>query len=174
METNVTPVTTNSVGLRYGLLTGLVSILFSFGLNVLHQESSPARYLSFVILIGGIVLAMIHFKQQNQGFMSFGQGVGIGGILSAVVGLMSGIFAYVYTTFIDPEMMSRISEKVRADMESRGGMTDEQIDQAVAISGKFMNGPFMLVAALLGTVLIGVLLSLVISAFIKNARPEFE
>ena len=174
METNATPVTTTSVGLRYGMLTGLVSILFSFGLNIMHQESSPARYISFAIMIGGIVLAMNAFKQQNQGFMSYGQGIGIGTVLSAVTGLMSGIFAYVYMTFVDPEMMVRITEKMRTDMEARGGMTDEQIDQAITMSGKFMNGPFMLVFALLGSILIGVLLSLVISAIIKNAQPEFE
>lgn len=174
METNTTPVSTTSVSLRFGLLTGLVSILFSFGLNVMHQEGSPARYITFAILVGGIVLAMNYFKQQNQGFMSFGQGVGIGAVSSAVVGLMSGIFAYVYMTFIDPEMLGRITDKIRTDMETRGGMTDEQIDQAVTMSGKFMNGPFMVGAALLGTILLGVLLSLVISAFIKNAQPEFE
>ncbi|GAB3741418.1 hypothetical protein GCM10027594_21140 [Hymenobacter agri] len=174
METNTTSVTTSSVGLRYGILTALVSIIFSFGLNVMHQESSPARYLSFAILIAGIVLAMNHFKQQNQGFMSFGQGVGIGAVVSAVVGLLSGIFAYIYMTFIDTDMLVRITDKIRTDMEARGGMSDEQIDQAVAMSSKFMNGPFMIGAALLGTVLMGVLLSLVISAFIKNAQPEFE
>ena len=174
METITTPVTTTPVALRYGMLTGLVSILFSFGLSIMHQESSPARYISFAILIGGIVFAMNTFKQQNQGFMSYGQGLGIGTVLSAVVGLMSGIFTYVYMTFIDTEIMGRITEKMRTDMEARGGMTDEQIDQAIAMSGKFMHGPFMLVFALLGSILIGVLLSLVISAFIKNAQPEFE
>jgi hypothetical protein len=174
METNTTPATTSSVGLRYGLLTGLVTVLVSFGLNVMHQESSPARYLSFAVLIGGLVLAMNYFKQHNQGFMSYGQGLGIGAVLSAVVGAISGIFAYVYMNFIDTDMLSRITEKMRADMEARGGVSDEQIDQAVAMSSKFMNGPVMVGAALLGTVLIGVLLSLVISAIIKNAQPEFE
>lgn len=174
METNATPVTTSSVGLRYGLLTGLVTVLLSFGLNVMHQESSPARYLSFAVLVGGLVLAMNYFKQHNQGFMSYGQGIGIGAVLSAVVGAISGIFAYVYMNFIDTDMLSRITEKMRADMEARGGLSDEQIDQAVAMSGKFMNGPVMVGAALLGTLLIGVLLSLVISAIIKNAQPEFE
>ena len=174
METTTTPVTTTSAGLRYGLLTGLVSILFSFGLNVMHQENSPARYVTFAILVGGLVLAMKYFKEHNQGFMSFGQGIGIGAVLSAVVGLLSGIFAYVYMNFIDTDMLGRITEKMRADMEARGGVSDEQIDQAVAMSSKFMNGPLMVGAALLGTVLLGVLLSLVISAFIKNAQPEFE
>ncbi|MBF9144189.1 DUF4199 domain-containing protein [Hymenobacter properus] len=174
METNTTPVTTSSVGLRYGLLTGLVSTLFSFALNIMHQESSPARYLSFAILVGGLVLAMNHFKQQNRGFMSYGQGLGIGAVLSAVVGAISGIFAYIYMNFVDPDMLGRITEKMRADMEARGGLSDEQIDQAVTMSSKFMNGPVMVGAALLGTLLIGVLLSLVISAIIKNAQPEFE
>lgn len=174
METTTTPVTTTSVGLRYGLLTGLVSIIFSFGLNITHQESSPARYISFVILIAGLVLAMKNFKLQNQGFMSFGQGIGIGTVLSAVVGLLTGIFAYVYMSFIDPEMMGRITDKMRADMEARGGVSDEQIDQAIAMSSKFTNGPFMVLAAVLGTLLLGVLMSLVISAFVKNAQPEFE
>ena len=174
METNATSVSTTSVGFRYGLLTALVSILCSFALNIMHQESSPARYLTFAILIGGLVLAMNYFKQQNRGFMGFGEGVGIGAALSAVVGLLSGIFAYVYMTFIDTEMMTRMTDKLRADMEARGGLSDEQIDQAVAMSSKFANGPFMIFAALLGTILIGVLLSLVISAFIKNAQLEFE
>lgn len=174
METNATPVSTTSVGLRYGLLTGLVSIIISFGLFVSHQESSPLRYVTFVVLIAGMVLAMNTFKQNNQGFMSFGQGVGIGTVLSAVVGLLSGIFSYVYMSIIDPEVVGRMTEKIRADMEARGGMSDEQIDQALAISGKMMNGPFMMVAALLGTVFFGVILAMIIAAFIKHAQPEFE
>ena len=174
METNSTPVTTTSVGLRYGLLTGLVSILISFGLFAAHQETSPLRYATFAVLIAGLVLAMNYFKQHNHGFMSFGQGVSIGAVLSAVVGLLSGIFSYVYMNVIDPEVVGRMSEKIRADMEARGGMSDEQIDQAMAMSGKFMNGPFMLVAALLGTILIGVILAMIVSAFMKHAQPEFE
>ena len=174
METNTTPVSTTSVGLRYGLLTGLVSIIISFGLFASHQEISPLRYATFAVLIAGLVLAMNSFKQSNQGFMSFGQGVGIGAALSAVVGLLSGIFSYVYMNLIDPEVVGRMTEKIRADMEAKGGMSDEQIDRAMAMSSKMMNGPFMLVAALLGSILIGVILAMVVSAFIKHAQPEFE
>ncbi|GAA4036214.1 hypothetical protein GCM10022409_21450 [Hymenobacter glaciei] len=174
METNTTPVSTTSVGLRYGLLTGLVSIIISFGLFVAHQENSPLKYATFAVLIAGMVLAMNAFKQSNQGFMSFGQGVGIGAVLSAVVGVLSGIFSYVYMNIIDPEVVGRMTEKIRADMEARGGMSDEQIDQAMAMSAKMMNGPIMIVTALLGTILVGVILAMIISAFVKHAQPEFE
>ena len=174
METNGTPVTTTSVGLRYGLLAGLVGVIISFGQFAAHMENSPLKYLSYVVLAGGIVLAMRQFKASNYGFMSFGQGVGIGTLVSAVVGVISAVFAYAYFNIIDPEIVGRMVEKARADMEARGGASEEQIDQGIAMMSKFMNGPLMMVIVVLSSVLLGVLLSLVFSAFIKHSKPEFE
>lgn len=174
MEKNLASVSPASVGMRYGLLTGLVSIIISFGLFAARMEQSPLRFVSFLVLLGGIVLAMRYYKENNQGFMSFGEGLGIGAMLSAAVGVLSAIFSYVYLNFIDPEVLSRMMDKARTDMEARGGMSDEQIDQGMAMAGKFMNGPIMMVAVVLGSVFFGVLLALVVSAFIKHAKPEFE
>ncbi|HEX8327834.1 MAG TPA: DUF4199 domain-containing protein [Hymenobacter sp.] len=174
MESNVTPVTSTSVGLRYGLLAGLVSIIFSFGLYAAKMENSPLKYVGSVLLVVGIVLAMREFKASNHGFMSFGQGVGIGALVSTVVGVLSAIFAYVYFNIIDPTIVERMMEKARTDMEARGGMSDEQIDAGMAMAGKFMNGPMMMLIVVLSSVLLGVVLSLIISAFIKHSKPEFE
>ncbi|GAB3326753.1 DUF4199 domain-containing protein [Hymenobacter humi] len=174
MEANSTPVSATSVGLRYGLLTGLISVIISFGLFALSMEQSPLRYVSFLVLIGGMVMAMRHFKENNYGFMSFGQGVGIGTLISAVVGALSAIFTYFYMNIIDPDVVGRMTEKMRADMEARGGMSDEQIDQAMALSGKFMNGPIMIAVVLFTSIFFGLLIALVVSAFIKHSKPEFE
>jgi hypothetical protein len=174
METNATPVTTTSVGLRYGLLTGLISIIISFGLFAAHMEQSPLRFISFAVLVGGLVMAMRHFKENNHGFMSFGEGVGVGAVLSAVVGVLSAIFTYVYMNFIDTDVVTRMMDKARSDMEARGGLTDEQIDQGMAMAGKFMNGPIMMAIVVVSSLLMGLLLSLVVSAIIKNSKPEFE
>jgi hypothetical protein len=174
METNATSVTPTSVGLRYGLLTGLITVIISFALFAIQMEQSPLRYVSFVVPVGGMVMAMRYFKESNQGFMSFGQGVGIGTVISAVGGVLSAIFTYVYMNIIDPEVMGRMMEKARADMEARGGMTDEQIDQGMAMAGKFMNGPIMIIGVVLGSLFFGVLLGLLVSAFMKHAKPEFE
>ena len=174
MEANSTPVTTTSVGMRYGLLTGLISIFLSFGLFALNMEQSPLRFASFVVLVGGMVMAMRYFKEANGGFMSMGQGVGIGTILSAVVGALTGIFTYFYMNVIDPDVVGRMMDKARADMEAKGNLSDEQIDQGLAIAGKFMNGPLMVAGALLGTLFFGLLIALVISAFLKHSKPEFE
>lgn len=174
MESSTKPVTTSAVGIRYGLLTGLVSILFSFvQLSFISDPETPLRWLSIVILVVGIVLAHKQYKQANSGFMSYGEGLGIGVIVSAVSGVLGGIFSYIYLTFIDPGYMQRVMELTRSRMEEKG-MDDAQIDQAMGMAEKFSTGPLSAVFAVVGALFIGFLLSLIVSAFTKNARPEFE
>ena len=167
-------ITPSAVGLRYGLLTGLVSIIISFGVNASHMENSPLRFLTSVVLIVGIVLAQREFKQRNAGFMNYGEGLGIGMITSAVVGVLSAIFTYIYTSFVDPEIMTRAMEKARADMEAKGNLSDAQIEQAMAMSAKFTSGPILWAIVIIGSIIIGLIISLITSAIIKNSKPEFE
>ena len=69
METTpaIAPVTTASVGLRYGLLTGLASTIVSFALNAMQLEQSPAKWLSFIVLVGGVVVAQRFYKETTPG-----------------------------------------------------------------------------------------------------------
>ena len=175
MQTTTPSASTTALGGRYGLLTGLVSIIISFGIYALElEQNSAVRFLTMVVLVGGIVLAMRSFKEQNGGFMSYGQGLGVGMVVSSVVGLLSGAFAYLYTTVVDPGVITRMMDKARADMEAKGTMSDAQIDQALTWSAKFTTGPYMLLFSVLFTLILGLLISLVAAAFVKNPKPEFE
>jgi len=174
METNSTSVTTTAVGLRYGLLVGLVSIIFSFILFVTQADQSPVRWLGLIILIGGMVLAHNAYKQANNGYMSYAEGLGIGAFMSVISGVLSTAFSFVYMKFVDPEYMGRIMETTRASMEAKGNMTDEQIDQAMAMAQKFSSGGWMVLFGILGSLLFGFLIALLVSAITKNSKPEFE
>ncbi len=174
MQTATPSASTTAVGGRYGLLTGLVSVIVSFGIYALElEQNSVVRFATIAVLILGVILAMRDFKLRNGGFMGYGQGLGVGVTVASVVGLLSAIFTYVYTTFMDPEVMTRMMDKARADMEAKG-MPDAQIDQAMAFSAKFTTGPIMLLFTFLGSILIGLLISLIAAAFVKNTKPEFE
>jgi hypothetical protein len=174
METSATSASTTSVGLRYGLLTGLLGVIISFVLNISHLEQSPAKWLSLIVMIGGIILGQKAFKQANGQFMSYGQSLGVGMTIAGVSSVLSAVFSYIYVTFIDPEMTARILDKTRADMEARGNMSDAQIDQAMHWTSMFVQGPALVGIALVGGIIMGLLVSLITSAVLKNAKPEFE
>jgi len=175
MENTATPTATPaSVGIRYGLITGVIIAILSFvQLAFIEDPETPFRWLSALVGVAGIVLAHKNFKQLNQGFMSYGQGLSIGTILSAVAGAVSSLFSYLYINFIDPEYINRVMELTRSRMEDKG-LDDAQIDQAIAMAQKFSSGPITIFFGLLISVLMGFVVSLIISAFTKHSRPEFE
>ena len=165
-----------SVGIRYGLLTGVVTVIYAFILKAANLEQMPVMgLLTFAILIVGIVLAHKYYKQASGGFMSYGQGLGIATIAGAVVGVLSGVFNYIYVNFIDTEYVQRAIDAARTKLEADGNLTEEQIDQAMQLTSKVMpTGPLSILWAILATAFFALLLALLISAFTKNNRPEFE
>ncbi|WP_375419335.1 DUF4199 domain-containing protein [uncultured Hymenobacter sp.] len=167
--------TTSAIAMRFGLLTGVVSIIYWFLLMVTGQMGNSALgFLALAILVGGIVLAQRAFRTSNGGFMSYGEGLGIGMLVSLISGLLSTIFSYVYREFVDPSITQQVADQARAKLEEGGNLSEEQIDQAVAMSQKFSSGPMSLVVGIVGSLIVGLLLSLIISAIMKRTRPEFE
>ncbi|WP_181309063.1 DUF4199 domain-containing protein [Rufibacter sp. XAAS-G3-1] len=171
---NEQTVTPGSVGVRYGIMTGFASIIFSLVLYLtgLHTNKMVS-YLGMIIPIVGIVMAYNYFKKENNGFMSYGQGLGTGTILSAVSGVLSGIFTYIYLKFVDANIIQQIRNASIEEMESKG-MSDEQIEQATSMTEKFTSPEMMLVMGFIGAIILGFILSLVIAAIMKRNRPEFE
>ncbi len=172
--TSVAP-SKNAIAMRYGLISGVISIVYSLILNItdLAFTNKALSWVSFIILVAAIVLAMREFKRQNGGFMSYGQGLGIGTLVAVISSILGGIFMYIYVKFVDSGYMDKMRDMQVAELESKG-MNDEQIDQAIAISDKMMTPEMMVVFAIIGGLVFGFILSLIISAIMKRNRPEFE
>ncbi|WP_066506165.1 DUF4199 domain-containing protein [Rufibacter sp. DG15C] len=172
--THEAPATTTSVGLRYGLITGFISVIYSLILFVTEMNNNSAlSYLSILILAGGIFFAYKHFKGMNGGFMSYGQGLGIGTVLSAVAGLLGGIFTFIYVKFVDTAFLQKVQDLQIAKMEEQG-LSEAQIEKATEMAATFSGPGMMLVMGILGTLVIGFLVSLVMAAIMKRSQPEFE
>ena len=75
---------------------------------------------------------------------------------------------------MDNDMIPRMLDKARTDMESRGGASDEQIDQAMQMTEKFMTPGYISLFVVIFSLLFGLVISLVVSAINKNSKPEFE
>ena len=113
------------------------------------------------------------FKDDGNGFMSYGQGLGIGTLIALVGGVISSIFTYVYLTFVDDSMIEIILEKSEQDMID-GGMPDSQVETAMSFTEKMMTPTIMALLGVVFVVLIGFILSLIISAITKNPDPSAE
>ena len=177
MENTATPVTATAVGIRYGLITGLIWLIVDFlfrttGLSFKYAVSIAA---SLLVYITGIVMAHRYFKQQNGGFMKYSQGIMIVFFLSLVSGLMSGLFNYVYVNFIDADYAARMRDDFETWMSSFSGIQEEQIEKGLAdMSDEKVKSPMQIGKVMMGSAIGGVFAGLIVSAFTKKSRPEFE
>jgi hypothetical protein len=176
MEENVTTtptITTRSVGVRYGIIGGLISIAYFLVLTTAGIDMSQGfgRWAGMIITIVIIFLAHKYFKDNGDGFMSYGQGIGIAFWLGLISAVISSLFTYIYAQFIDPSFVTTIREKAFADMEAKG-TPQSQIDAATPwIEG--MTSPLaLLLLGLFFGVLITIVIALIISIFTQKPQPE--
>ena len=62
----------------------------------------------------------------------------------------------------------------RSEEMEKKGIPDDQIDKAMEMSKMFMSPGAMFVLGLLGSILIGFILSLIIAAIVKKDKAVFE
>ena len=162
------------VGLKYGVLTGLILTVYSLILQVSGEAANQAMgYISYALLIGGMVLAHNNYKETGDGFMTYSQGLGIGTIISAVAGFIGGTFSYIYIKFIDDSIIGTVVEQTREKLEE-DGMDDEIIDQSLAMTEKFLTPGWMFVFSILGMLFFGFILCLIVTAFTKKKNPDLQ
>jgi hypothetical protein len=158
-------------GLNSGLIVGLVLVIFSFILYLTHlQQNRLLSNLSFLILLGGIIWAHLNYKKSGDGYMSYGEALGVGTIVSGVTGLFNGVFVLIYNKFVEPDLMERTVQEQIVVLQDQG-MSRAQIEQFQDIMS-FIQSPIALFfITFLSFVFFGFIFSLIISAFTKKANP---
>lgn len=169
----VAAVTTRSAGIRYGLIAAVVGIAYFLILNTMGIDLTQGfwSWFRYCITIVLLVLAHKYYKDNSDGFMSYGQGIGISfwmGVVSAVIG---SIFTYIYVKWIDSSFIDIMKDKQMEGFQARG-MSDEQIEQAMKFSAMFTTPEallgFGLFFGILGTVIVG----LIVTIFTQKKAPE--
>ncbi len=165
---------TGKFALNFGLLLGAVSVIFSFMLYTMdmHYQGGAATILvSALLSLAAIIIGLIQFKKANGGYMTFGEGFKIGIGICLIAGIVGIIFNQILINFIDPDTMTKAMEFQREQLLERG-LPADQVDANLEFGKKFSQPMWQVTFGLIGSILFGVLLSIVPALVIKKAKPE--
>lgn len=162
------------VSLGYGVIIALAIIVFSLILFLLNlAKGSGLEYLSYLILLAGLFLAQINFRNKYQGgFITYGKAFTLGMLTSIFLSVIMGIYTYIFFQYIDPGAMEEAMTIAEQKMMDQG-LSDMQIEQGMAIARKFQSVGMYTVFAIVGNFLIGMILSLITAIFVKKEDTEF-
>jgi len=160
-----------NVSLKYGLVSAVIGIVL-FVVRAVIDGNPFGKNPIFTVIsiaIGVVVIVLAHreFKNNGNGYMSYGQGFKIGFMVTLVSFLISGVFTLIYTNLIDTTVMDTFYDSQRAEMEAQGTMNDEMIETAISWTKKLF-WPMFLIMGLFSGVLLGALVPI----FTQKRNPE--
>jgi len=165
MEQTVTTSTTK------GIVIALILIVIALATYFLNMNTSSAlQYISYAVFVLGIIWSVNIYGKQIDHNSTFGNyfahGFKIAALVTAIMIIYIVIFVYLF-----PDVREKGMEAAKKSMESKGQMTQEQINQALSITQKFFM-VFLVSATLLGYLIFGALAALIGAGITKkNPRP---
>lgn len=165
--------TTRSVGMLYGLIMSVVSIVYFIALILagVDMTSGFGRWFSTIFYIAIIYLAHKNFKDNGDGFLSFGQGMSMTFWISIVSSTIYSVFFYIYIKFLDSTFVEMIKEKQMEEMQAKG-MQEEQIDQAMKMASMFMSPEVMSIFSIVFGIIFILILGVFITLFTQKKDPN--
>jgi hypothetical protein len=166
MEEKVNPWKAN---LTNGLILGLVGIVYSLLLYFLNQTVNKSLGYPLLIVLGVVLFYLVKSYRDNfkHGMLTYGEALGAGVITFFYYSLIMAVFTYILYAIIDPGLIDKSLALVE-EMLQKKGMPQASIDTGLSMQKKFMTPAFMAPVSIIGNMFWGLLISLIVAAFVKK------
>jgi uncharacterized membrane protein (DUF485 family) len=160
------------IATKYGLIDGVLAfVIFLVVAMTGARQSWTSSLASLVILVVLMILAHREFKKSHEGIMSYGQGLGLGTLLTVIARALSCVLVYIYVTFINTGYPAAALAAQKAALEQRG-LEGPQLEQAMSMTSAMLTPAGIVVAGLISGVIFGFIVALIVSIFTKEADPR--
>ncbi len=171
MEEQITPLKT---GIKYGLYLGVFGMIWQLILHYggLENFSQDLGMLDWVLLFTSIFAGFIitflgikYFRENNEGLLTFGEGMSVALFVGVFSGLLIAVFMYIYAAYIVPDLGEVIMDSFDTD--------EIPADQAEAMEGvmSVMSSPIVMsFTALIQSIFMGVIYGLIGSLILKKGQ----
>lgn len=171
------------IALKFGLILALSNISITLVFYLVNPSSMDGKWnmMGAIQLIISIVLAFYILitaaktrrEQDLDGIISYGNSLSFMLKTALPAALIISFFTYIFFTYINPEMISKIWD-VQAEELAKSGKSDEEIEQTMRIAQKFSGPIAMTVFGGLGTMFQFLIYSLIASIFVKKEPQTIE
>jgi hypothetical protein len=175
-------VTLGKNSLNYGIIAGLVLIVYSLFLYffdlMFYKPFLLGNVVGSLIVVAFMVIGTKHIRDAvMHGSMSYGKAFLSAFLIGLFAMVISLIFNNILNYVIDPTLIDKAMQFRAEQMLKKGRFTEEQIasmiEQQKQMSSKLwviLIGQFF---ALLGIALINAIISLIVAAFLKKEGDTF-
>lgn len=151
--------------------SGIVFQLILFFSGLQTENLATGQYVSYLGMLIAAVVLWLGIKavrdERPERTLGYGQRVGAGVLISLYAGLMSAVYTWFHFKFINVNFADYMISITRAKWAARG-MAPSQMDVAEKVTSTMLTPEVQAVLTPIITVLLGLVLSLIIAAFLDS------
>jgi Protein of unknown function (DUF4199) len=165
-----------STAIRYGGIGSAILVIFGllvYVTGIIDYEALGAgesttmswisNLLNYGVTTGAIVMAIkYHKEKQLGGYLSFGRGFYTGFATIVIMGLIGAVWTYLFFGLVAPDVLEIMKEGAMAQMD------EAQAEAAGSMMDMMMSPASMALFMFFGSLVFGVLVSLIASAVLKK------
>ena len=157
------------VNFSSGLIMGLIVVVYTLIIYFLDLMFNVYQgYMLYLIQIIGLYILIKNYRENHKnGYISYGQAISSGIIISVYTAIIYAIFIYILYAFIDSDLIN----KQLAAMEEtfiKAGLPQNFIDSGLEMQKKFLHPILYAPARLLSNFIGGTIISLVVAIFVRK------
>lgn len=163
-----------SVILNFGLYLGIISVfagLIKYATGSLYTIEFYSFFAGILLVIIFVILGIKKFKNVNNTYLNFGQGVKVGVGVTLIGTVIIILYSLLLSTVIEPDFMTNSIEAQKTMFADSFGMTEGQIEEATknAEDNFYLS---MIGGILIWNLFIGGVTSLIAAAAMKKSEEE--
>jgi hypothetical protein len=152
-----------------GIIMGLAGVLYSLVMYFIDLTLNKTQGYVFLLILAVLLFLLLKSYRNNylHGYITYGQSFGAGMVLFVYYAIITAVFAYILYKFIDPGLTDKQLAMTEELMVKRGA-PQAAIDSGMTIQRKLMKPEIMAPISLVGTMLTGLIMSLIVSIFVRK------
>jgi hypothetical protein len=158
--------------LTYGVYLGILLILLSVVYYVTGNSfASSAQWVSYALMIAGVVYAQYGYRKVLGGSMSYGQALAVGVLTMLFASVLMSIYTYLLYDIIDPSLQEQLRLMTEEQMVKQN-IPEEQMEMAVEMSSRFQKPWIMAISGVFMNTFIGLIISLITAIFTQKKSSD--
>lgn len=161
--------------MTYGLIIALIIIFLAVVGWISGLEGKTwLGWINWAIYFVALYFCLRNWRDQHLGgYIRYGQSLSAGILFMFFASVIYGFYNVIYLTWIDPTAVERMLDIMEEEYYRRG-FTEEQVSAAMNFATKLRGPGMQFFSVIIGTTFIGVIISLIVSIFIKREGDPYR
>ena len=168
MNDNILVKNTMTYGLYLGVAFSVVVIVLKLSGSIHHPGDTGGMINTMLLTMGMLIFGKKYRDNIREGEFLYKNALGFTVLLVLFSSIIYTFFSYWYYTVIEPTAINYYIEQMREVYSQNANFTEDQVNSLVELYKTTLSPGVMAFIVFFSQAFIGVLLGLVISAFIKS------